>query len=69
MTQQDAFLMPRFDDLLDEIGQSHYITTLDLEKGYWQVPVAERDKPKTAFTTPFGLFLFTVMPFGLCKKC
>ena len=66
MTQQYAYPMPRVDDTLDEIGQAQYITTLDLAKGYWQVPVAETDRPKTAFTTLLGLFQFRVMPFGLC---
>lgn len=57
--------MPRIDDLIDGLGRSHYISTLDLTKGYWQVPVAAEDRPKTAFVTPFGLFQFKVMPFGL----
>ncbi len=57
--------MPRIDDLLDRLGLARYITTLDLSWGYWQVPVAERDRTKTAFTTPWGLFQFRVMPFGL----
>ena len=65
VTQVDAYPMPRIDDLLDSVGQSTYITTLDLAKGYWQVPVAPEDRPKTAFTTPKGLFEFTTMPFGL----
>ena len=51
--------------MLDAIGQSQYITTLDLAKGYWQVPLAEEDKEKTAFTSPLGLLQFRVMPFGL----
>ena len=57
--------MPWVDDLIDRVAGAPYITTLDLTKGYWQVPVAEKDCEKTAFTTPFGLFQFTRMPFGL----
>ena len=66
ITQVDAYLMPRIDDILDQVGQARYITTLDLAKGYWQVPVAEEDRPKTAFITPRGLYQFKMMPFGLC---
>ena len=65
VSQTDAYPMPRIDDLIDRLGKAKYITTLDLTRGYWQVPVAEEDQPKTAFATPFGLFQFRVMPFGL----
>ena len=65
VTRVDAYPMPRIDDLIDLVGQAHYISTLDLTKGYWQIPVVERDQPKTAFTTPFGLYQFKRMPFGL----
>ena len=64
-TPMDAYPMPRTDDLIDKLGKARYITTLDLTKGYWQVPMADKDKRKTAFTTPKGLFQFCVMPFGL----
>ena len=63
--QADAYPMPRIENLLDSVRQSMYITTLDLVKGYWQVPVAPEDKPKAAFVTPKGLFEFSTMPFGL----
>ena len=65
VSKMDAYPMPRVDDLIDRVAGSPYITTLDLTKGYWQVPVAAGDREKTAFTTPFGLFQFTRMPFGL----
>ena len=64
-TKFDAYPMPWIDELLDNIGQSKYLTMLDLAKGYWQVPMAEKDKEKTAFSSPLGLLQFTTMPFGL----
>jgi len=36
-----------------------------MTSGYWQIPVKEEDKQKTAFITKYGLFEFNVMPFGL----
>ena len=65
VSQADAYPMPRIDELIDRLGQARYITTLDLTRGYWQVPVSPESRTKTAFTTPFGLFQFKVMPFGL----
>ena len=61
----DAYPMPRIDDILDNLGTAQYITTLDLTKGYWQIPIGEDSREKTAFSTPNGLFQFNVMPFGL----
>lgn len=53
---RDAFPMPRIEEALDALGDAEFYSTLDLTSGYWQVEVAEHDKPKTAFTTPMGLF-------------
>ena len=61
----NAYPMLRIDNLINHLGGARFITTLDLTQGYWQVPVFDVDCPKTAFTTPFGLFQFWVMPFGL----
>ena len=66
VTDIDAYPLPRIEDILDAIGQSKFITTLDLAKGYWQVPVSVDDQDKTAFVSPLDLFRFTAMPFGLC---
>eukprot|EP00731_Ephydatia_muelleri_P007838 Em0004g176a len=66
-TRKDAQPLPRIDDTLDALGGAQYFSTLDLASGYWQVEVDSRDREKTAFVTPFGLFQFRVMPFGLCN--
>ncbi len=52
----DAYLMPRVDELLDRLGAARFYSTLDLTKGYWQIPLSSLSKEKTAFTTQFGLF-------------
>ena len=40
-------------------------STMDITSAYNQVLVAEKDIPKTAFVTKYGLYEFTKMPFGL----
>jgi hypothetical protein len=65
VSEFDAYPMPRVDDLIDCLGKAKYISMILLTRGYWQVPLAEGAQEKTAFATPFGLFEFTVMPFGL----
>ena len=67
VTSKDAFPLPRVDDTLDYLSGSLWFSTLDLASGYWQVEVDPKDRPKTAFCTPEGLFEFNVMPFGLCN--
>lgn len=67
ITCADMYPMPRVDELLDKIGQEQYITTLDLTRRYWQVPVAEELCSKMAFSKPLGLYQFKVMPIGLCE--
>ena len=62
---KDAYPMPRINDLIDELGGASIITTLDIAEEYWQAPVRELDRPKTACSTPQGLFQFQMMPFGL----
>lgn len=61
----DPYPMPRIDDLLERVGGATYITTLDLSKGYWQLALAPEAKELTAFRTPFGMYQFKVLPFGL----
>ena len=61
----DSYPTPRIDDLIDRLGKAKYLTTIDLCKGYWQVPLTLRSRELTAFRTPWGLYQFTVLPFGL----
>lgn len=67
ITAKDVYPLPRVDDVLDSLPGSSFFSIIDLYKGYWQVPVEETDKEKTAFVTPDGLFQFRQMPFGLCN--
>ena len=66
-TRKDAFPLPRIEESLDALTGARWFSTMDLASGYNQVPVAEADRPKTAFCTPFGLFEWNRMPFGLCN--
>jgi len=64
-TIRNAYPLPRIQDCLDRLGKASHCTTLDLTSGYWQVRIADKDIPKTAFNTRYGKYEFLVMPFGL----
>ena len=65
ITVPDAFPLPRIDDIIDEIGNAKYVSTIDLQKGYYQIGLTERAKTLSSFITPFGLYQYRVMPFGM----
>ena len=56
----------RINDIIDNVGQTRYITTLNLTQGYYQIPLAEDTKEKSAFITPLGLYQYNFLPFGMC---
>ena len=53
------------EDCLDSLGKANWFTTLNCNSGYWQVPIAEEDRDKTAFVSHCGQFRWKLMPFGL----
>ena len=65
ITAEDKYPLPNMADLAARLDGCTIFSKLDLQKGYLQVPVAPEDIPKTAVITPFGLFEFIRMPFGL----
>ena len=65
VTIKDSYPMPNIDKLLGRLHGARYFTSLDFKSGYWQVPVAPQDIPKTAFITQFGTYECPVMPQGL----
>ena len=68
VTVKDAQPLPRIDDTLEALHGSRWFSTLDLQCGYWQIPIREKDKKKTAFCTGDGqLWEFEVLPFGVCN--
>jgi len=65
LTIGDSFLLPNITDILDQLGNVKYFSTLDLASGYHQIPMHEDDKNKTASSTSYGQYEFNRMPFGL----
>ncbi|OIR58534.1 MAG: uncharacterized protein A8A55_0683 [Amphiamblys sp. WSBS2006] len=68
ITVKETYQMPTIPALLEKVKKANYFSNLDLISGYWQVPMAEEDKEKTALVTSYGTHIWNVMPFGLCNS-
>ena len=64
-TVQDRYPLSNIADFTSHLNGCKNFTQLDLTKGYYQVSISKGDIPKTVVITPFGLFEWIQMPFGL----
>ncbi|KMQ86215.1 gag-pol polyprotein [Lasius niger] len=65
LTIPDRYPILHLQDFAHKLHGCTVFSTIDLARAYHQIPMATQDKEKTALITPFGLFEFNVMPFGL----
>ena len=52
------------DETLDQLSEAEYLCKLYSNKGFYQIPLKEEDKPKTAFVSPWGKFELTECPLA-----
>ncbi|POM63840.1 Reverse transcriptase, partial [Phytophthora palmivora] len=65
LTRLMVYPMPLVNDLQDDLDKVLWYCSLDMASGFWVVPMTDRARSISAFITPFGLFEWNRMPFGL----
>jgi cleavage and polyadenylation specificity factor subunit 1 len=65
VTKPDRYPVPNVTQFNTHLARCKRFTKLDIVQAFYQIWVALADIEKTAVTTPFGLFEFLAMPFGL----
>ena len=53
------------DEVVSKLNAAKFFTIVDALKGYWHIPLDEESSYLTTFSTPFGRYCFTRLPFGL----
>ena len=64
---RETWPMPDIESHIDTVGGANFITVCDVQSVYWQIPVAHKDRHKTAFVTSKGKYVFKVLPFGIAN--
>ena len=64
---RETWPMPDIESHIDTVGGAKFITVCDVQSAYWQIPVAPKDRHKTAFVTSKGKYVFKVLPFGIAN--
>jgi hypothetical protein len=59
--------LPRIKDLFDQLKGARVFSKIDLRSGYHQLRIRPSNIAKTAFTTRYGLYEYTVLSFGLAN--
>ena len=59
--------MPDIESHIDTVGGTNFITVCDVQRAYWQIPIAQKDRHKRAFVTSKGKYVFKVLPFGIAN--
>ena len=68
ITKKDSFPLPRIQEAIEFLSGARVFSCIDLNSGFWQIPMEEESKPYTAFTVgSYGFYQFERMPFGLCN--
>ena len=62
---KDHFPLPRIDQIIDSTAGCEHLSFLDAYSGYNQIRLKVEDQDKTAFITPYGVYCYQTMPFGL----
>ena len=65
LTVRNSYPLPHMEELFDRLQGARYFSKIDLRTGFYQIPLAEEDRAKTAFRTRYGHFEWTVLPMGL----
>src|SRR3954467_14983117 len=65
VTMKNKYSLPKIEDLFDQLTGAKVFSKIDLRTGYHQLKIRAEDIPKTAFTTRYGLYEYTVMYFWI----